>query len=57
MVGRICPPGWNKIKGPENLGATMVALVGPCGYIPVPNRHGSQQDLYKMTLTVATDAK
>ena len=25
--GRICPPGWNRVKVSENLG-------GPCGYIP-----------------------
>ena len=29
MVGRICPPGWNRVKVSENLGATAVALVAP----------------------------
>jgi hypothetical protein len=29
MVGRICPPGRNKVKVSENLGATAVALVSP----------------------------
>ena len=29
MVGRICPPGWNRIKVSENLGATPVAPVAP----------------------------
>ena len=33
MVGRIYPPGWNRIKVSENLGATPVAPVAP-GYIP-----------------------
>ena len=27
MVGRICPPGWNRVKVSENLGATVVAPV------------------------------
>ena len=25
--GRICPPGWNRVKGSGNLGATVVASV------------------------------
>ena len=29
MVGRICPPGWNRVKVSENLGATPVAPVAP----------------------------
>ena len=30
MVGRICPPpGWNRVKVSENLGATSVAPVAP----------------------------
>ena len=29
MVGRICPPGWNRVKVSENLGATAVATVAP----------------------------
>ena len=29
MVGRICPPGWNRVKVSENLGATAVAPVAP----------------------------
>ena len=30
MVGRICPPpGWNRVKVPENLGATSVTPVAP----------------------------
>ena len=30
MVGRICPPpGWDRVKVSENLGATTVALVAP----------------------------
>ena len=30
MVGRICPPpGWNRVKISENLGATAVAPVAP----------------------------
>ena len=29
MVGKICPPGWNRVKVSENLGATPVALVAP----------------------------
>ena len=29
MVGRICPPSWNKVKVSENLGATAVAPVAP----------------------------
>ena len=29
MVGRICPPGGNRVKVSENLGATRVAPVGP----------------------------
>ena len=31
MVGRICPPppGWNRVKESENLGATLVAPVAP----------------------------
>ena len=29
MVGRICPPGWNRVKVSENLGSTVVALVAP----------------------------
>ena len=28
-LGRICPPGWNRVKVSESLGATMVALVAP----------------------------
>ena len=27
MVGRICPPGWNRVKVSENLGATAVVPV------------------------------
>ena len=27
MLGRICPPGWNRVKVSENLGATTVVLV------------------------------
>ena len=27
MVGRICPPGWDRVKVSENLGATAVAPV------------------------------
>ena len=30
MVGRICPPGGDRVKVSENLGATC----RPCGYIP-----------------------
>ena len=29
MVGRICPPGWNRVKVPENLVGTAVVLVAP----------------------------
>ena len=29
MVGRICPPGWDRVKVSENLGATAVAPVAP----------------------------
>ena len=29
MVGRICPPGWDRVKVSENLGATSVAPVAP----------------------------
>ena len=29
MVGRICPPGWNRVKVSEILGATGVAPVAP----------------------------
>jgi hypothetical protein len=29
MVGRICPPGWNKVKVSENLGATEGETVSP----------------------------
>ena len=29
MVGRICPPGGDRIKVSENLGATTVAPVAP----------------------------
>ena len=29
MVGRICPLGWDRVKVPENLGATGVAPVAP----------------------------
>jgi hypothetical protein len=29
MLGRICPPGWNRVKVSENLGATAVAPVAP----------------------------
>ena len=29
MVGRICPPDWNRVKVSENLGATAVASVAP----------------------------
>ena len=29
MVGRICPPGWNRVKVSENLGSTAVAPVAP----------------------------
>ena len=29
MVGRICPPGWDRIKVSGNLGATLVAPVAP----------------------------
>ena len=29
MVSRICPPGWNRVKVSENLGATPVAPVAP----------------------------
>ena len=29
MVGRICPPGWNRVKVSENLGATAVVPVAP----------------------------
>ena len=35
MVGKICTPGWNRINASENLGATMVIPVHPCGYIPI----------------------
>ena len=31
MVGRICPPGWNRVKVSENLGATAVVAVAPVG--------------------------
>jgi hypothetical protein len=31
MVGRICPPGWDRVKVSENLGATTVAPVAPVG--------------------------
>ena len=27
--GRICPPGWNRVKASENLGATAVPPVAP----------------------------
>ena len=29
MVGRICPPGWDRVKVSENLGETAVAPVAP----------------------------
>ena len=29
MVGRICPPGWNRVKISENLDATAVVPVAP----------------------------
>ena len=29
MVGRICPPGGDRVKVSENLGATSVAPVAP----------------------------
>ena len=29
MVGRICPPGWDRVKVSENLDATAVAPVAP----------------------------
>ena len=29
MVGRIYPPGWDKVKVSENLGATSIAPVAP----------------------------
>ena len=29
MVGRICAPGWNRVKLSENLGRTAVVLVAP----------------------------
>ena len=30
MVGRICPPpGWDRVKVSENLGATAIAPVAP----------------------------
>ena len=29
MVGRICPPGWKKVKVSENLIATAVVPVAP----------------------------
>ena len=29
MVGRICPPGWDRVKVSENLGVTAVAPVAP----------------------------
>ena len=29
MVGRICPPGCNRVKVSQNLGATAVAPVAP----------------------------
>jgi hypothetical protein len=29
MVGRICPPGWDRVRVSENLGATSVAPVAP----------------------------
>ena len=29
MVGRICPPGCNRVKVSQNLGATVVASVAP----------------------------
>ena len=29
MVGKICPPGGDRVKVSENLGATSVALVAP----------------------------
>ena len=29
MVGRICPPGWDRVRVSKNLGATAVALVAP----------------------------
>ena len=29
MVGRICPPGWDRVRVSENLGATAVAPVAP----------------------------
>ena len=29
MVGRTCPPGCNRVKVFQNLGATAVAPVGP----------------------------
>ena len=28
-LGRICPPGWNRVKVSENLGATPVSQVAP----------------------------
>ena len=29
IVGRICPPGWNRVKVPENIVGTAVVLVAP----------------------------
>ena len=29
MVGRICPPGGDRVKVSQNLGATWVTLVAP----------------------------
>ena len=35
MVGRICPPpGWDRVKVSENLGATAVAPVAPVDTSP-----------------------
>ena len=29
MVGKICPPGWDRVKVSENLGETAVTPVAP----------------------------
>ena len=30
MLGRICPPGWSRVKASENVGGHG----RPCGYVP-----------------------
>ena len=49
MMGRICPPGWDRVKVFENLGATAVVPVAPVNtFLPsmILSKRSTQLSVY-----------